>query len=101
MLTTQQEMKILNSLQVNGFRVNKSWLPNSVTVSQMRDGVYIEVSIALTRLDEGVAVLWIDPLPLTCKVNLYPTVAKKMYAELTLILSRLNVAFNKLEKNHG
>lgn len=101
MLTNAQATKIINSLQVNGFTIVKSWLPRSITVSRLWGGSYMEVSIELTRLDDGVAVLWIDPLPLTCNVDLYPDAAKQMYAELTLVLSRINVAFNKLEKHNG
>lgn len=94
MLSQAQQNKIVNMLQKEGFIIVKPWLPNAVKVSSQLNGKSFTCDIVSENTDTG-PVLYIDPLPLTCEVNLYPFENKSQYAKLTLLLSKLNVLFNK------
>lgn len=93
-MKASQEVKILNALQAAGFVVVQSWLSKAVRVSSNLNGVTFTVDIEVQYVESGF-ILYVDPLPLTCNVNLYPEENKQRFAELTLVLSRLNCAFNK------
>ena len=94
MLSQAQQNKVVTVLQKEGFIIVKSWLPNAIKISSQSNGKSFTCDIACENTDTG-PVLYIDPLPLTCEVNLYPFENKSQYAKLTLLLSKLNISFNK------
>jgi len=93
-MKASQESKIIMALIDANFTMVKSWLPNAVRVASQSRGASFVCDVIVTRLESG-PVLHVDPLPITCDVNLYPDENKRRFAELNLILARLNCSFNK------
>ena len=89
MLSDTKKIKLFEIVTGDGaFTILKHFL-NGARVSWSASGESFTVDIEILRMDSGY-VFYIDPLPLTCNVNLYPQLTKNAFAELTRRLAIIN-----------
>ena len=89
MLSDTKKIKLFGIVTGDkSFTIVKHFL-NGARVCWSQCGESFTVDIEILRMDSGY-VFYIDPLPLTCNVNLYPQLTKNAFGELTRRLAIIN-----------